>query len=71
MGALALALLAATSLGAVKVSLVDWGQAFAPERSGSAQVLWELRVPRALLAAAVGAALGVGPAAPSAPWPWC
>jgi iron complex transport system permease protein len=57
--ALALALLAATSLGAVKVSVADWGQAFAAERSGSAQVLWELRVPRTLLAAAVGAALGV------------
>jgi iron complex transport system permease protein len=56
---LALALLAATSLGAVPVSLVDWAQAFAADRSGSAQVLWELRVPRALLAAGVGAALGV------------
>ena len=57
--ALLLALLAATSLGAVPVSVADWGQAFAAERSGSAQVLWELRLPRALLAAAVGAALGV------------
>ncbi|GAP38055.1 FecCD family ABC transporter permease [Piscinibacter sakaiensis] len=56
---LLLALLAAASLGAVRVSWVDWGQAFAAERSGSAQVLWQLRVPRALLAAAVGAALGL------------
>ncbi len=57
--ALLLALVAATSLGAVPVSVADWGQALAAERSGSAQVLWELRLPRALLAAAVGAALGV------------
>jgi iron complex transport system permease protein len=56
---LALALAAASSLGAVSVQLTDWAQAFATGRSGSAQVLWELRVPRALMAAAVGAALGL------------
>jgi iron complex transport system permease protein len=57
--ALGLALLAATAVGAVRVDAADWTQAFAVERSGSAHVLWELRLPRALLAAAVGAALGV------------
>ena len=57
--ALVLALLSATAVGAVRVGWPDWAQAFASDRSGSAHVLWELRLPRALLAAAVGAALGV------------
>jgi iron complex transport system permease protein len=58
-GALVLALLAASMIGAVAVPWSDWAAWAQPERSGSALVLWDLRLPRALLAAAVGAALGL------------
>ena len=58
--ALLLALAVAVQLGAVSVVASDWwvwaGDAPA---TGSAYVLWELRLPRALLAACVGAALGL------------
>ena len=58
--ALALALGMAVQLGAVPVAASDW---WAPWRdapmTGGAYVLWELRLPRALLAMAVGAALGL------------
>lgn len=50
----------AACLGAVPVTLADW---LAPWRdeplSGGAHVLWQLRLPRALLALGVGAALGL------------
>ncbi len=60
MAALLLALLAAVQLGAVPVALRDWWSwASESPTSGSAYVLWELRLPRALMAAAVGAALGL------------
>ena len=59
-GALLAALLIAVQLGAVPVRLADWwAWAGDAPRSGGAYVLWELRLPRALLAAAVGAALGL------------
>jgi iron complex transport system permease protein len=59
--ALLVALLVTTvMLGGVSVSASDW---LAPWRvetmSGGAQVLWELRIPRALLALGVGASLGL------------
>jgi iron complex transport system permease protein len=58
--ALLLALAVAVQLGAVPVAASDWwawtGDAPA---TGGAYVLWELRLPRALLAACVGAALGL------------
>jgi len=56
---LVVALGASTLLGAVPVSLADWATLFGPEPSGGAHVLWQLRLPRALLACAVGAALGL------------
>ena len=54
------ALLLAVQVGAVPVAASDWW-AWADDGppSGGAYVLWELRLPRALLAAAVGAALGL------------
>ena len=58
-GLLAAALALAASTGAVPVRAADWATLFDAQRSGSAHVLWELRLPRALLAAAVGAALGL------------
>jgi iron complex transport system permease protein len=57
--ALLLVLALAATLGAVPVRAADWATLFDAERSGSAHVLWDLRLPRVLLAAAVGAALGV------------
>ncbi len=57
--ALLLALLAAAMSGAVAVQWSDWAALAQAERSGGALVLWELRLPRALFAAAVGAALGL------------
>ena len=53
-------LVIAVNFGAVHVAMEDW---LAPWRAegmgGGAHVLWHLRLPRALLAAAVGAALGL------------
>ena len=63
--ALAAALLAALALsallGAVSVSARDWWAVFDTRdpMSGSAHVLWNLRLPRALLAMLVGASLGL------------
>jgi iron complex transport system permease protein len=57
--ALAGALALAGASGAVPVQAGDWLALFEDERSGGAHVLWDLRLPRALLAALVGAALGL------------
>ena len=58
--ALLLSLSAAVQLGAVPVAAEDWwAWANDAPMSGGAYVLWELRLPRALLAACVGAALGL------------
>ncbi|HEX5686865.1 MAG TPA: iron ABC transporter permease [Ideonella sp.] len=59
--ALVLVLLAGTvQLGAVPVNAADWVAPWRVETmSGGAQVLWQLRVPRALLALGVGAGLGL------------
>ena len=58
--ALLVALAGAVQLGAVPVAASDWwAWATGAPLSGGAYVLWELRLPRALLAAAVGAALGL------------
>ena len=62
---LALALVSALSVsvqvGAVPVSARDWSALFdsTEAMSGAAHVLWQLRLPRALLAMLVGAALGL------------
>ena len=61
---LTLALLAALAIsvqfGAVRVTASDWWAPFgADARSGGAYVLWHLRLPRALLAVLIGAALGL------------
>ena len=58
--ALLLALAGAVQLGAVPVAAGDWwALASKAPMSGGAYVLWELRLPRALLATCVGAALGL------------
>ena len=57
--ALAGALLLACSVGAVPVGVADWAALLQADKTGGAHVLWELRLPRALLAATVGAALGL------------
>ena len=58
---LALLMIVVLQFGAVPIQLGDWlntpWSADAP--SGSAYVLWQLRLPRLLLAASVGAALGL------------
>lgn len=57
---LLLALVAAVQLGAIPVLLRDWWAPLAADPlSGSAHVLWHLRLPRVLLAMCVGAALGL------------
>lgn len=58
--ALFLALLWAVQIGAVPVAASDWwAWGNDAPMTGGAYVLWELRLPRVLLAAAVGAALGL------------
>jgi iron complex transport system permease protein len=57
--ALVCALTLAASLGAVPVVTADWLALGQNERRAGAYVLWELRLPRVLLAALVGAALGL------------
>lgn len=58
-----LTLLLAVRLGAVPVSLQDWQAMLAPDAgqalSSGAYVLWNIRLPRALFAILVGAALGL------------
>jgi iron complex transport system permease protein len=56
---LAAALVLACTVGAVRVGAADWAALLQADKTGAAHVLWELRLPRALLAAAVGAALGL------------
>jgi iron complex transport system permease protein len=58
-GALVAALGLAVNVGAVQVGWADWLAFAADDRSGAGHVLWELRLPRALLAMLVGALLGV------------
>ncbi len=57
--ALIASLLLACTVGAVAVGWADWASWARADRSGGAHVLWELRLPRALLAMAVGASLGL------------
>ncbi|KNZ32976.1 MAG: ABC transporter permease [Methylibium sp. NZG] len=58
--ALAVALALAVQFGAVQVSAADWWAPLTEQATGGgAHVLWHLRLPRALLAALVGAALGL------------
>jgi iron complex transport system permease protein len=59
--ALAVAFVVAVQFGAVSVSARDWWAPFdgSEAMSGSAHVLWQLRLPRALLAVLVGAVLGL------------
>ena len=56
-----LAFLIAVNLGAVDIHGLDWLQVFNPQNGyeGASYVLWNIRIPRALLAITVGAALGV------------
>lgn len=60
---LALSLLLTVQYGAVRVNLQDWLQVFnlveGQNLSGGGYVLWQLRLPRALFAVAIGAALGL------------
>lgn len=60
---LALALLLTVQYGAVRVSLQDWLNLFQlagdQPMTGSTYVLWHIRLPRALFAILVGAALGL------------
>ena len=60
---LALATVLAARFGAVPIAAADWltppWRADAEPLSGSAYVLWQLRLPRLLLALAVGASLGL------------
>lgn len=57
---LVLTLLLSVRLGAVPVHAADWLAPWSVEpASGGAHVLWQLRLPRALLAMAVGAALAL------------
>ncbi len=54
------AMLIATLLGAVPITLTDWlALASSEPMTGGAHVLWQIRLPRVLLAAAVGAALAL------------
>jgi iron complex transport system permease protein len=55
-----LAFLIAVNLGAVDIHGSDWLQVFNPQSGyeGASYVLWNIRIPRALLAITVGAALG-------------
>ncbi|WP_370237810.1 FecCD family ABC transporter permease [Brevundimonas sp.] len=57
--ALAVALIVALTLGEVGLGWVQYGQAFREPGSGPGLILWQVRAPRAVCAAAVGAALGL------------
>jgi len=56
-----IALLIAVSFGAVNIHASDWLQLLNSQNTyeGASYVLWNIRIPRALLAITVGAALGV------------
>ncbi len=56
-----LAFLIAVNFGAVNINYLDWLQVFNQRNDyeGASYVLWNIRIPRALLAITVGAALGV------------
>ena len=56
-----IAFLVAVNLGAVDISRSDWLQLFHQHNDyeGASYVLWNIRIPRALLAISVGAALGI------------
>jgi iron complex transport system permease protein len=56
-----LAFLIAVNLGAVDIHCSDWLQVLNPQNDyeGASYVLWNIRIPRALLAITVGAALGI------------
>jgi len=53
------ALIAAILFGEVALSAGQYGEAFARPTSGPAEVLWQVRAPRAVCALMVGAALGL------------
>ena len=57
--AIVAALAAAVTFGEVALSGGQYGQAFADPSSGPADVLWQVRAPRAVCALVVGAALGL------------
>ncbi|MBB5660871.1 FecCD family ABC transporter permease [Brevundimonas halotolerans] len=57
--ALAVALIAALTLGEVGLSGAQYAQAFSDPGSGPGLILWQVRAPRAICAVAVGAALGL------------
>lgn len=57
--ALALAVAAAVAWGETSLAWSDYARAFADPASPVADVLWRIRLPRALTAALVGAALGL------------
>lgn len=59
LAAIAAAVALAVALGESPLSAVQFGQAFADPASGPAEVLWEVRAPRAVTALLVGAALGL------------
>jgi iron complex transport system permease protein len=52
-------LLMASAIGTVPISWHDWLSPWQTESTGNSYVLWELRVPRALLALLAGGMLGV------------
>lgn len=58
-GALVLAVAFAVSFGETVLDLAAYGRAFTDPSSGEAAVLWQIRLPRALCALLVGAALGL------------
>lgn len=56
---LAVALIAALTLGEVGLDGAQYAQAFADPASGPGLILWQVRAPRAVCAGVVGAALGL------------
>ncbi|HEY0926058.1 iron ABC transporter permease [Brevundimonas sp.] len=59
LAAIAAALALAVVFGESPLSAAQFGQAFADPASGPAEVLWQVRAPRAVTALLVGAALGL------------
>ncbi len=58
-GACMLALILACQMGAVAIQPADWLFWRSDELGGTAHVLWQIRLPRALFALLIGAALGL------------